>query len=71
MSREKPKCAKCDSHEWRGFLHCRMCGSYFLFGKCKNCDSLRIEKCPVDGGELDIILPKETEKTQNVIVAEE
>lgn len=61
MSKEKLKCTKCDSHEWQGFLHCRICGSYFIFGKCKNCDSLRIERCPIDDGELVVMLPKEAE----------
>lgn len=50
---EEPKCKKCDSRNWHGLLHCTICGSYFAFGKCKNCDSLRIEKCPIDLENLE------------------
>jgi hypothetical protein len=70
MSREKLKCAKCDSTGWEGFLHCRICGGYFVFGKCRNCDSLRLEKCPIDGGELEIILSSKTETSGSAIVEE-
>jgi hypothetical protein len=55
MSSEEPKCPKCDSKSWHGFLHCRVCGSYFVFAKCKNCDAVRLEKCPIDNGELELI----------------
>jgi len=58
---EEPKCSKCDSKNWHGFLHCRICGSYFVFGKCKNCDSLRIKKCPIDEENLEFMDLKETE----------
>lgn len=56
--RTKPKCPNCDSHKWHGFLRCRTCGSYFVFGKCKSCDGLRLEKCPVDDGELEYMPSK-------------
>ena len=62
MTKEEPQCQKCDSSDWHGFLHCRTCGSYFIFAKCKNCDNLRLEKCPVDGGQLDFVEPPEGEK---------
>ena len=58
LDKARPKCAKCDSHEWEGFLHCGICGSYFVFGKCKNCDTLRIQKCPVDNEDLVVLVPK-------------
>ncbi len=57
-----PKCPTCDSVSWHGFLHCRTCGSYFIFGKCKECDHLRLEQCPVDEGELEFIAPAEAHK---------
>ncbi len=59
---EGPKCPTCDSYSWHGFLHCKTCGSYFIFGKCKECDHLRLEQCPVDEGKLEFIAPAETEK---------
>ncbi len=61
MNVEEPKCPKCDSVNWGGFLRCSICGSYFIFAKCKNCDNLRIEKCPLDDGKLELIRPKEDE----------
>lgn len=57
---EQPKCPKCDSRNWHGLLHCRICGSYFVFGKCKNCDTLRIEKCPIDQENLEFTDLRET-----------
>lgn len=61
MSVEKPKCSKCDSANWEGFLRCSVCGSYFILAKCKNCDNLRHERCPADGGKLELLKPKENE----------
>jgi small-conductance mechanosensitive channel len=58
---EEPKCSACDSHNWHGFLHCEVCGSYFIFGKCEECDQQRLEKCPIDGGELEFIDSKQAE----------
>jgi small conductance mechanosensitive channel len=60
MGTKGPKCPACDSRNWHGFLRCRICGCYFIFGKCKNCDSIRLEKCPVDQGELEFIASKKT-----------
>lgn len=57
---EEPKCPTCDSRNWQGYLHCRTCGGNFIFGKCKDCDNLRLERCSIDGGELELIEPKET-----------
>lgn len=62
MKRRGPRCPKCDSHNWYGFLRCRVCSSYFIFGKCKNCDHLRLEECPIDEGKMEFIKPEETEK---------
>lgn len=61
MSAEEPKCSQCDSHDWHGFMHCKICGSYYIFAKCKNCDDMRIKKCPIDEGELEFIESKEHE----------
>ncbi|MFW6110901.1 MAG: mechanosensitive ion channel family protein [Thermoproteota archaeon] len=55
VKRKGAGCPKCDSHDWYGFLRCKVCGSYFLFGKCKNCDYLRLEECPIDGGRVEFI----------------
>lgn len=60
--KEEPKCEKCDSHDWQGFLRCKVCGRYFIFGRCKNCDQIRIEECPIDQGELEYIAPDESEQ---------
>ncbi len=57
----EPSCTACDSHKWHGFLHCEVCGSYFVFGKCGECDQQRLEKCPIDGEELEFIDSKQAE----------
>lgn len=49
------KCRMCDSTGWEGHLRCRVCRSYFADGRCLSCDSLRLEKCPLDGGDLEYI----------------
>ncbi|MEM2921335.1 MAG: mechanosensitive ion channel family protein [Candidatus Bathyarchaeia archaeon] len=50
------QCNACGSTAWRGFLKCIECGSYYVFGQCMNCDKRRFDRCPMDGGELEIIL---------------
>ena len=59
MGSKKPICTKCDSSNWHGFLQCQTCRSYFLFGKCKECDQIRLEKCTEDKGELGFIDEKD------------
>lgn len=49
------KCPMCDSETWTGYLRCKKTSNYYLYGKCLNCDHLRLDKCPVDGGELEFI----------------
>jgi small-conductance mechanosensitive channel len=49
------KCPMCDSKRWTGYLRCKKTSNYYLYGKCLNCDHLRLDKCPVDGGELEFI----------------
>jgi len=51
------RCPMCDSTEWDGYLRCRVCGRYFVWARCRNCGSLRLERCPLDGGELELIAP--------------
>jgi len=54
------KCPMCDHAEWVGYLKCRICGKYFVWARCRECGHVRLEKCPIDGGELELILPEET-----------
>ena len=49
------RCPMCDSAEWVGYLRCRTCRRYFVSAKCKNCGSLRLKRCPLDDGELDLV----------------
>ncbi|HDQ05479.1 MAG TPA: mechanosensitive ion channel family protein [Candidatus Bathyarchaeota archaeon] len=49
------KCPMCDSKRWTGYLRCKKTSNYYLYGKCLNCDHLRLDKCPVDGSELEFI----------------
>lgn len=49
------KCPMCDSAKWTGYLKCKKTSNYYLYGKCLNCDHLRLDECPVDGGELEFI----------------
>jgi small-conductance mechanosensitive channel len=49
------KCPMCDSTRWTGYLRCKKNSNYYLYGKCLNCDHLRLDKCPVDGGQLEFI----------------
>ena len=32
-----------------------------MFGKCKNCDALRLQKCSVDNEDLVVLVPKKEE----------
>lgn len=52
------KCPMCDSKNWTGYLKCKKTSNYYLYGKCLNCDHLRLDKCPFDGSELEFIPSK-------------
>jgi len=56
-SPEGPKCRMCDSNRWDGYLMCKSCRSYYVNGKCHECDQIRLEKCPLDGGDLEYVPP--------------
>jgi small conductance mechanosensitive channel len=49
------KCPMCDSANWTGYLRCKKTSNYYLYGKCLNCDHLRLDKCPFDGSELEFV----------------
>jgi small-conductance mechanosensitive channel len=49
------KCPMCDSNRWTGYLRCKKSSNYYIHGKCLGCDHLRLDKCPIDGSELEFI----------------
>ncbi len=56
----KIKCSMCDSTEWVDYQRCKVCGKYFVWAQCRNCGAIRLERCPLDGGELELLVSDET-----------
>ncbi|MFB0551440.1 MAG: hypothetical protein ACETVV_02605 [Nitrososphaeria archaeon] len=48
-------CEGCGASDWEGYLRCRSCLSFYVWGKCRMCGRVRMESCPRDGGELEYI----------------